>query len=208
MVMDGRDQNGVHVGPLPVLRGILRTWVKLIDLDEWDAPGDAPWWYNERALLSLFAGAVWQHGGWAFEEYATSKLQSKRARYAGRGDLMFSIGRRATRFVAEAKVCSPSIGPGTDPLRQIERVLDTACRDVAKAREAGYRPLGLVFVAPCVKTTQVSHASAGIAGMLRGVKELAGTGWAWNFPAAGRRIKADGYVYPGGMMIIRPLGRS
>ncbi len=36
-------------------------WAKLVN-DDWEAmvPADAGWWYNERASLSIFAGAVWK----------------------------------------------------------------------------------------------------------------------------------------------------
>jgi hypothetical protein len=41
--------------------------------------GDLPWWYNERASISVLAGAAWGTGGLAFEEYS----EDKKARMKG-----------------------------------------------------------------------------------------------------------------------------
>ena len=65
------------------LHAVLREWVRLNRLlgRQWsNSIGDLPWWYNERALLSLFAGAVWRTGGYAFEEFSDLKHKGIRKR--------------------------------------------------------------------------------------------------------------------------------
>ena len=69
--------------------------------------GDVPWWYNERASLSVFAGAIWRAGGHCFEEYSDEKRDFRRRShrlgkgYPGRVDLYLSW--RRFDFIAEAK---------------------------------------------------------------------------------------------------------
>src|SRR5689334_19566240 len=83
---------------------VFEEWVKINTrlANEWAELGDAPWWYNERASLSLLAGAVWLCGGTAFEEYAADKKHlGKRIRYRGRSDIYFFLGGK--HYMAEAK---------------------------------------------------------------------------------------------------------
>jgi len=39
---------------------IFKEWIGCISqiAHDWKSRGDVPWWYNERASLSVFAGAV------------------------------------------------------------------------------------------------------------------------------------------------------
>lgn len=55
-------------------------------------------WSTERACLSSLAGAIWQLGGFAIEEYSATKGLNK---YQGRVDLMFSFNGLTS--ICEAK---------------------------------------------------------------------------------------------------------
>ena len=86
-------------GPLELLKPVLSKWQELMTPAYWNYKNDAPWWYNERALLSLFAGAVWKcskSNGWAFEEFTSDKWRTmrrgNRKKGKGRGDIMFGMG--------------------------------------------------------------------------------------------------------------------
>jgi len=73
-------------GRLQILKPVLKEWLALIedpDAVHWPKD-DAPWWYNERALLSLFAGAIWKCEGWALEEFTTGKSKAAPWRPQGR----------------------------------------------------------------------------------------------------------------------------
>jgi hypothetical protein len=100
-------------GPFGFLKPALLEWQSMQKLDWWDHKGDAPWWYNERASLSLFAGAVWKCRGWVFEEFSikrrTATTRGKYKRHSGRCDIMFGLGK--IQFVGEAKQCWPVLGP-------------------------------------------------------------------------------------------------
>src|SRR4051812_1474895 len=89
---------------LRILKPVLEEWVKLNARlgRQWSSVKDAPWWYNERALVSLFAGAIWRCKGDAFEEFNEVKRGFK-ARPGGRIDLWFAL--RKKEFNAEAKQC-------------------------------------------------------------------------------------------------------
>ncbi len=100
---------GFHRGSLRSFAPIFKKWIKANEeiARAWRSVQDAPWWYNERASLSVFAGAIWRAGGFAFEEYSDEKREiRKRSRtlgseYPGRVDLYFNWA--GCDFVAEAK---------------------------------------------------------------------------------------------------------
>lgn len=104
---------GVHGGSLRQLARALHRWLRIMEDPVWwkDDEEDAPWWYNERALLSLFAGAVWLSKGWAFEEFAAMKRQKgrvknrrRRGSRGARGDLEYWWPNADTSFVTEANL--------------------------------------------------------------------------------------------------------
>src|SRR6266481_8755838 len=91
---------------------------------EWDKIPDAPWWYNERALLSQFAGAIWRCKGRALEEFVATKRELKLRRKArrkdtqgSRGDLEFWWPQDKFFYVSEAKLHWPSIRANPTKLR-------------------------------------------------------------------------------------------
>lgn len=74
-------------------------------VDSYCEPGkaiDVPWFYNERASLSQFAGAVWRANptNHVLEEYACEK-QDEGSDYKGRRDIWFRI--EGQQYWAEAK---------------------------------------------------------------------------------------------------------
>src|SRR5262245_34034370 len=60
----------ITIGALRSFEDLLWEWTSVIErvVRVW-YQDDVPWWYNERASLSLFAGAIWKVGGIAFEEF-------------------------------------------------------------------------------------------------------------------------------------------
>jgi hypothetical protein len=84
---------------------------------------DAAWWYNERAILSLFAGAIWSSNGWAFEEFATTKRERvatkrKHRRDGARGDLEFWWPSSNKYFQCEAKRAEVSLMVGARKMQE------------------------------------------------------------------------------------------
>ena len=100
-------KTSARAGRLRSLRPVLQKWVALNRTlyQNWGKK-DCPWWYNERAILSIFAGAIWRSGGLAFEEFSNLKRKKSRRRnryrkYAGRSDLYFQI--KSKEYVVEVK---------------------------------------------------------------------------------------------------------
>ena len=63
--------------------------------NDWKGIEDVPWDYNERALVSIFSGAIWRSGGYAMEEYMDEKRASKKRRIPPYGQrrlgLLFAV---------------------------------------------------------------------------------------------------------------------
>ena len=209
--MRNRHSRGLRAGPLPILESALGEWLELMEEDRRWGKKDAPWWYNERALLSLFAGAIWKSEGWVFEEYTTSKgkeqeHRKKRQRFSGRGDIEFHIGRQ--KFQGEAKPCYPSLTRGLeDPVNQIQETLSEACRDVRQLPHyRRYRRVGIVFASPCLVETRSEICQVRIKAFAQYLEEFEGAARAWTFPPKGAHLRAGDYIYPGAAILIRPLG--
>jgi hypothetical protein len=205
-------RRGVHAGSFRRLEPVLWAWVELMeDRSWWHEDGDAPWWYNERAILSLFAGAVLRSkGGWALEEYSTSKkFVTRRGRgtkaYSGRGDLHFWAN--GAYYAVEAKACHPSLSSHGTPLQTVRETLKEACGDVRRSPYRGSLPTGMVFGAPAIAGSQWGHWSERLSEFL---DELVALPWgvavAWTFPPWGAklRVREQGilYVYPGAILVM------
>jgi hypothetical protein len=196
------------------LEPIFKEWTNCIAeiAHNWKSRRDAPWWYNERASLSVFAGAVWRAGGVCFEEYCDEKRTRKThcfgKCYPGRVDLGFS--RNGSDFIAEAKATWHCFGR-TEREGAGDRVrhnLESACDDVRLTRPSGRRRFGIVFARPVFK----KRFKAQIDGNLgRWVEMLAGfetNAYAWAFPSCARYLYSeDGYYCPGEALLIREVRR-
>ncbi len=214
--MENGETRGCMPGDLHILKPVLAKWLELIeDADPVHWPkDDVPWWYNERALLSLFSGAVWKCGGWAFEEFAMGKSKTghwrPKARMGiGRGDLRFILGHaRATQhFQAEAKLSNRSMSRGVSDVEHGMRDMrEEARQDALKMPLVLHsQRLAIVFIAPYLaagrRQVYDAHIPA-LVGLLQGADPLAR---AWTFPAKGRTLVGeDQYIYPGvGVLIER-----
>lgn len=178
------------------LRPILKEWVRLNDSlsREWAVVGDAPWWYNERASVSVLAGAVWKVGDYAFEEYASVKKHKKKYS-AGRLDLQFTASGR--EFIAEAKQCWI---PATRKQHHADVILDALKRaqeDVEKCEAHGMRRLAIVFGVPYITLGWQSELPDRVNSFIAQAGEVDAHAFAWVFPAVEFTPKSKGRLYPG-----------
>ena len=168
-----------------------------------------PWWYNERALLSFFAGSVWRANAVALEEFSTEKRYSKEAKsnspYAGRQDLYIEIGRHM--FICEAKVCwSGMTLAKMQPSAHIDEMLDKACSDVRKVRAFdGERRLGILFARPYIRVAKSEFMEERIGTWLREIREVEYSCCAWVFPAKGRYAEGGPDLLPGVAVFMREV---
>ncbi len=184
---------GINPGSLVSLDSILRAWIKTNRkfVKAW-AP-DVPWRYNERASLSILAGAIWRKGGLALEEFTTEKrpwrLHSKRLSKIyrwGRSDFYFELGELECEI--EAKFYRPKIGKINDKIETIQKCLlkklEKAVCDVSRNRRYDKRlRLGLLIVTPFVPYASLkgdSHKHIGL--WINAAKNIAKTASAWYFP--------------------------
>jgi hypothetical protein len=193
-------------GSLKLLKRVLSEWQKLMTPVFWDYKNDAPWWYNERALLSLFAGAIWQSNGWAFEEFTTDKWrmtrQGDRKKGKGRGDIMFGISN--TNFVAEAKQCWPILErKSNNALKTLTKAIENAQSEASRLPLYGKR-LGIVFATPRLHENNLPYEDEILESFTKGLRKMKNTTLAWFFPAEKRTLNGkDGYRYPGIVLLIK-----
>ena len=197
------------------LRSVLNGWVDVTNelVRKWrsssNGHGDVPWWYNERANLSVFAGGVWRSGGRAFEEFSFKKRKIRKTTghlhgsYHGRVDLYFET-RHGEEFYLESKACdSGAQRPGHDPKPSIEGWLDEACLDVKKFKPYCSRRLGVVFVKPYIRSRGVDDLEKQMSDWLYQIDEIDCDAMAWVFPSSFKCGKSSGWRTHGVVAIIK-----
>ncbi len=204
---------GTRISAYPVLKDVLKNWQKLNGSPEWLNDGDAPWWYNERASLSFFAGAIWLSGGWAFEEFSTYRTITSRGKAklkSGRSDIAFKI--KDTFFLAEAKQCWLTLTDKNiiNVSNYVAQMLDQACDEVRQVRERGYKHLGIAFVGPSIHESKKEDVEILLAKLIDRLLAIRGTTIAWTFPKVARELKPPSryknYIYPGTIVVIKKAG--
>lgn len=120
---------------------------------------DVPYHYNERATLSIFAGAIWRShpDNYVLEEFCTDKSGTDLC-YRGRQDIWFRMSGQSC--CAEAKQL-------WIPLYRTRKTADrlfTVVRQELAAAETNLpkgsadRPLGILFAVPYILETNISDA--------------------------------------------------
>lgn len=122
-------------GKLKGLRPVLDNWCEAaLDYARCSRYEDCCWWYNERASLSVLAGAAWRTPGWvALEEFSTRKRgvvpegeidHGKTVR--GRCDLR--LENSYSTYALEAKQAWQSVGPKSTS-NKVGKAMGLAWRD-------------------------------------------------------------------------------
>lgn len=152
------------------LRPLLVQWTQLIqEYCEANHRTDNPWWYGERANLSVLAGAAWrlQKGWHALEEYPAEKRRTnggkvivepvvpedgveKTKKKSPRGRCDLYVSHRSTGFAIEAKQAWQNLSSAARKDR-FAAAMTLARRDAGNlhADEADHR-IGAVFVVPFI----------------------------------------------------------
>jgi hypothetical protein len=202
--------SGLNIKSLQLLRPVLRKWIQLNNKLDWFQEQDAPWWYNERASVSFYAGAVWQSKGWSFEEFSTEKIiTSKRNIQIGRCDIVFSINDKA--FSAEAKQIWPTLTSNfKSTTDNVNKSLYISCKEALKNIDIGYTCLGMVFVTPQLHISKKDHIDYYIKGLIDQLLRIDFSTIAWVFPKMTRNLRPDNknrnYIFPGVILIIKKAG--
>jgi hypothetical protein len=174
--------------------------------EEWSKVGDAPWWYNERALVSLLAGAVWKCGGDAFEEFSNDKRRTKEIS-AGRIDLWFALGKR--EFNAEAKACWYYADNHDRTAHLVKRAMDRSKADAKSCIPDGRPRLAVVFGRLLVRAKKGIELEQKLKDAIEASQgsKFDHHAVAWCFPALEKPIaSSDGYILPGIILWMRKVG--
>ena len=194
---------------------IYKEWIKVLTetAEQWKRDQDVPWWYNERASLSLFAGAIWRADGHCLEEYSDDKraVGPRTHRfgevYPGRVDLFSSWG--GFDFIAEAKQKWTGCTRSTKTtIAGLKNKLKEARKDIRVSHPKRQRRLAIVFARPYFqKGTNVEEIDARLETWIADLAELDTTSYAWAFPRCARRMKTEWSYCPGEAILIREVWR-
>lgn len=203
----------IHVSrELRSLHAVLTEWVRLNGLlaRQWSKSAkDLPWWYNERALLSVFVGAIWISGGKAFEEFSEKKRKGRRRRSSqGRVDLWFQT--RGGEFLVEAKHAEIPITKRSGQQQSLETLLSRAVEDTRDNPADGTtKRIALTFAVPYF-TAKASPARrrSQIDWFLKLIEDVDTDAVAWVFPKLQKLPESKGYVCPGIAVMIKRVRRS
>jgi hypothetical protein len=178
----------------------------------WGAYKEVPWWSNERASLSIFAGAVWRSRGFSFEEYSDEKrnilrkLRRFSAPYQGRVDLYFSVS--GEEFLAEFKQAWSGWSVSRlDPCARLKKVFELARTDIRKTPPYGQRRLAILIAMPYLKKTVKSSNTNRLEMWIKAVRNMDYDAMAWVFPANSRHFNDGKHYYPGVAMMIKEVKR-
>jgi hypothetical protein len=196
-------------GRCKALKVVLEEWITLNKLmaEQWRDVGDVPWWYNERASISVLAGAVWRRGNretdYAFEEYGSTKKGVDGNDCAGRQDVEFSFV--GTRYIAEAKQCYIPIMKD-DLSAVISRAMQKAEKDIKRCDDPyGARRLAITFGAPYISEKRANEIDARMSGFIKKASSVAADLTAWVFPRLAARPVVKGRIYPGVVVWIKEV---
>ena len=172
---------------------------------------DCQWEYNERAILSSFAAAVWLNDDIALEEYSSERKGKHGRKYSGRCDLYFKTGKHD--FNCEAKKITCGVGGKSNPSKTIDLVksgLKEAYNDAKNKipKDAGRR-LGMCFVVPRLPKTEIENKDKPITDFQENIKnnkeKIGYSSIAMVFPKKTKDLNTERYHYPGIVLLFKEV---
>lgn len=101
--MKSMDENGLKKQGLGELVPLFKKWFEVNEKFLNSKIKNYPWWYKERTLIGVLAGAAWLEGWLVLEEFSTTKTKDQDEN-KGRCDLRIFNGRKGDKaFSFEAK---------------------------------------------------------------------------------------------------------
>ncbi|MBU0634458.1 MAG: hypothetical protein KKB82_03250 [Candidatus Omnitrophica bacterium] len=196
------DYLEIRQDKLKELSKTLKIWIRNIKQFSKDFENDALYWYNERASLSVFAGAVWLSGGYALEEFSATK-GSLGEEWKGRKDLWFCLNQQ--EYIVEAKFKYQSFSPQAKIFDKIKQTLNEACSDAKKSVEKDNISLGLCFIAPYLPKSKEKDMESLIESLKKELLKIDYDFLAWIFPEVSGRLSYPKnnipIFYPGGVVL-------
>lgn len=143
----------VNCGPIVELKPVLEKWCDLNRDFNAKLKEDCPWWYNERASISILAAAAWQTAGfYALEEFSITKGRKRAdSERPGRCDLkIWTRSKNGLSFEAKQAWCK--LDKGIDLKRKYDDILKiylaNAKADAKRLKTRMGRRFGICFISP------------------------------------------------------------
>jgi hypothetical protein len=193
---------------------LISGWIEAVeDLSEAWGDVDAPYFYNERANVSLLAGGAWKMGYQALEEYRSPKRgrESSQKIYKAKHDINGRVDLYITRgsewdVLFEAKHHWMAAMHREDANKtKIREALNIAHKDSRRDKGAEAN-LSCVFFVPRFPVSKVRRGVETIDSLIvRHIKtylEIRASAWAWCFPKVSRDriLETENAYYPGVIM--------
>lgn len=163
---------------------------------------DAPYYYNERANISVLAGAAWKAGWVALEEFQSEKGYRNRAKTNGRTDLYFA--NETSEELIEAKFQWICMGSGK-LAEMVKEQMNLAVSDAKKSRanSKDVRSIGVGFFPVYKKNTRIDNVDELIGQTILEFDKQDYHAIAWCFPKEMRDHVAEtsGNLLPGIVML-------
>lgn len=180
---------------LAYIEPILQHWIQCANqyINTWNQ-GDLPYWYNERANVSILAGAAWKAGWTAIQEHQAVKSANDK-NDSGRNDLY--LANASLGVCAEAKIVYIDINSPEDFEGYVSRSMSAAKHGVETiSGNDGDERLAISFVVGKVK--QNDDMGESINRFKRMATEFPTHAYAIFCLDAEKTLTAkDGYYYPG-----------
>jgi hypothetical protein len=181
---------------------LFEEWILTVERFCRLSPGDAPYWYTERANVGLLAGAAWRCGWIALEEFQSDK-SAQDLGWRGRLDLWLSSA--AESYLVEAKQAWPYLGDATG-ITTATRALNEAHADAVNLvlTEPELR-IGVAFCSPYHQFRSQRGVEDELLRLLAEVQQIQCDAMAWCFPAATRALvdRRGETVHPGVLLLAR-----
>jgi hypothetical protein len=193
---------------LPLTR-VVRGWQDVIQkYCKVRGDDDAPYWYNERANISMLAAGAWQSGMIALEEFNTEKSRiGRRPLIHGSHRCDLAIASKKHIFRIEAK---RQWLDGTSKQGKRRKIIEKTFESASEEAERNSRisDLGCAFfVTHWTKHKSSPDIDERIDQVLRETLDIQADLWAWCFPRKTRNLtEKEGkilYQYPGILLGMR-----
>ncbi len=186
-----------------------------------DPKEDIAYWYGERALTGLLAGASWQFkSGWSLEEFKTHRRKRKGAKKTpGLGDLWLGVSdKKNDCFTIEAKVWEPeSFDDESEVIKGTKKGIRSALKQLSQLRSSYRvgRPAAVCYVAPCLKKSGMAQKLGQIIKLFQAIvrafeadkRTVAASFWYDSMKSMPTYRRHTGkkvyYCYPGLIVVIR-----
>lgn len=180
---------------LEFLRPVLECWFECIDrYNAVRGDNESPYWFDERANLSLLSAAAWMAEMVTLEQTPTKK-QIEEGERNGRADLF--IASKEERAYLQATQRWPRV----NNLNLTQALLDVVS-DAKKISYASDLKLGCLFVAP--QKTQHSPTPEELQDMVDDLQKEHTCAVAWYFPYPYRKLHNEaGNYHPGIALLLK-----